>query len=276
MASDLRMTSFWRLSLRFSRSHLTLGQEGTTALGLGISNSLGILQLGPEEDLCLVHVGDVILKLLNLPVEVLVLNLEMLLGRLSLIESSGHLVQSCVGGGLNQLALLVKLGLAFDSILKIKTSLTKVIVLLILDLVGIKRLSIWKTPPGGSALKRSRSELDSWVCSRSSSCFHASFWKHLPWPCSHAKEHPQLHEELLQAFPLCTNRVVEIIGLANSLFLGSGLFLMFNYILILSFRCGTNSKISIFWVIWASFESLLSIWSYFKTPSPHTLNSFVL
>ena len=88
------------------------------------------------------YVGNVILKLLNLPVEVLVLNLEMLLSRLSIIESSGHLVQSCVGGGLNQLALLVKLGLALDSILKIKTSLTKVIVLLILDLLGIKTVNL--------------------------------------------------------------------------------------------------------------------------------------
>ena len=75
---------------------------------------------------------------------------------------------------------------------------------------------------------------------------------------------------------LCTNRVVEIIGLANSLFLGSGLFLLLNYILILNFRCGTNSKISIFWLIWASFESFLSVLSHFKTPSPHTLNFLIL
>merc|ERR1719310_98852 len=83
-------------------------------LGLGIGKSLGVLQLGGDGDLGLVHVGDGILQLLNLSVEVLVLNLETLLGGLGLIESSGHLIQSGVGvdnGGLEQLALLVKLRL---------------------------------------------------------------------------------------------------------------------------------------------------------------------
>merc|ERR1719226_70892 len=112
--------------------------------------SLGVIQLGGDGDLGLVHVGDGILKLLNLSVEVLVLNLETLLGRLSLIESSGHLVKSGVGvnnGGLEQLALLVKLSLALDSILQIKTSVTEVklksrLVLLRLDLVGIEAVNL--------------------------------------------------------------------------------------------------------------------------------------
>merc|ERR1712012_124745 len=83
--------------LEVSGQHLELGQEGSTILGLSISKSLGVLQLGGDGDLGLVHVGDGILKLLNLSVEVLVLNLETLLGGLSLIESSGHLIQSGVG-----------------------------------------------------------------------------------------------------------------------------------------------------------------------------------
>merc|ERR1719394_1548661 len=133
-----------------SRHHLVLGQEGSTVLGLSISKSLGVLKLGGDRDLGLVHVGYGILQLLNLSVEVLVLNLETLLGGLSLIECSGHLIQSGVGvnnSGLEQLALLVKLSLALDSILKIKTSITEVklksrLVLLRLDLVGIEAVNL--------------------------------------------------------------------------------------------------------------------------------------
>merc|ERR1711963_1294965 len=136
--------------LEVSGQHLELGQKGSTVLGLSISKSLGVLQLGGDGDLGLVHVGDGILQLLNLSVEVLVLNLETLLGRLSLIESSGHLVQSGIGvnnSGLEQLALLVKLSLALDSILKIKTGITEVklksrLVLLRLDLVGIEAVNL--------------------------------------------------------------------------------------------------------------------------------------
>merc|ERR1719284_1237639 len=136
--------------LEVSGQHLELGQKGSTVLGLSISKSLGVLQLGGDGDLGLVHVGDGILQLLNLSVEVLVLNLETLLGGLSLIESSGHLVQSGIGvnnGSLEQLALLVKLSLALDSILKIKTSITEVklksrLVLLRLDLVGIEAVNL--------------------------------------------------------------------------------------------------------------------------------------
>merc|ERR1711963_249914 len=136
--------------LQVSGHHLVLGQKGSTVLGLSISKSLGVLQLGGDGDLGLVHVGDGILQLLNLSVEVLVLNLETLLGGLSLIESSGHLIQSGIGvnnGSLEQLALLVKLSLALDSILKIKTSITEVklksrLVLLRLDLVGIEAVNL--------------------------------------------------------------------------------------------------------------------------------------
>merc|ERR1719410_1762185 len=136
--------------LEVSGQHLVLGEEGSTVLGLSIGKSLCVLQLGGDGDLGLVHVGNGVLELLNLSVEVLVLNLETLLGGLSLIESSGHLIQSGVGvnnGSLEQLALLVKLSLALDGILQIKTSITEVklksrLVLLRLDLVGIEAVNL--------------------------------------------------------------------------------------------------------------------------------------
>merc|ERR1719410_1899447 len=66
--------------LEVSGQHLVLCEEGSTVLGLSIGKSLGVLQLGGDGDLGLVHVGNGILELLNLSVEVLVLNLETLLG----------------------------------------------------------------------------------------------------------------------------------------------------------------------------------------------------
>merc|ERR1711878_17389 len=136
--------------LKIGGHHLVLGEQRGSVLGLGIRQSLSVLQLGGDRDLGLVHVGNGILKLLNLPVKVLVLNLETLLGGLSLIESSGHLVKPSVGvhnGGLEQLALLVKLSLALDSILQIQTSITQVklktsLVLLRLDLAAIEAVNL--------------------------------------------------------------------------------------------------------------------------------------
>merc|ERR1712038_1119402 len=136
--------------LKISGHHLVFGQQRGTVLGLGIRQSLGVLQLGGDRDLGLVHVGNGILKLLNLPVEVLVFNLETLLGGLSLIESSGHFIQPGVGvnnGSLKQLALLVKLSLALDSILQIQTSIAQVklktsLVLLRLDLAAVEAVNL--------------------------------------------------------------------------------------------------------------------------------------
>merc|ERR1712012_126836 len=136
--------------LEVSGHHLVLGEQGSAVLGLSISKSLGVLQLSCDRDLGLVHVSNDVLKLLNLSVEVLVLNLETLLGGLSLIESASHLIKSGVGvnnGSLEQLALLVKLSLALDSILKIQTSITEVklkssLVLLRLDLAAIEAVNL--------------------------------------------------------------------------------------------------------------------------------------
>merc|ERR1719150_1025678 len=136
--------------LKIGGHHLVLGQQRGTVLGLSIRQSLGVLQLGGDRDLGLVHVGNGILKLLNLPVEVLVLNLETLLGGLSLIESSGHLIQPGVGvnnGSLKKLALLVELSLALDSVFQVQTSIAQVklkasLVLFGLDLAAIKAVNL--------------------------------------------------------------------------------------------------------------------------------------
>merc|ERR1719472_381143 len=136
--------------LEVSGHHLVLGEESSTVLSLSISKSLGVLQLGGDGDLSLVHVGNGILELLNLPIEVLVLNLEPLLGGLGLIEGTGHLIKPGVrvnNGGLEELALLVKLSLALDGIFKVKTGITEVelhasLVLLRLDLVSIEAVNL--------------------------------------------------------------------------------------------------------------------------------------
>merc|ERR1719400_1827635 len=52
--------------LEVSGHHLVLGEQGGAVLSLSISKSLGVLQLGGDGDLGLVHVGNGILELLNL------------------------------------------------------------------------------------------------------------------------------------------------------------------------------------------------------------------
>merc|ERR1719237_1545921 len=136
--------------LQVSGHHLVLGQQGGAVLGLGVRQGLGVLQLGSHGDLGLVHVGNGVLQLLNLPVEILVLNLQTLLGGLSLVESSGHLVQPGVGvndGGLQQLALLVQLSLRLDGVLQVEAGVSQVelqsrLVLLRLDLVGVELVDL--------------------------------------------------------------------------------------------------------------------------------------
>merc|ERR1712012_464230 len=155
--------------LEVSGHHLVLGEQGSTVLGLSISKSLGVLQLSGDRDLSLVHVSNGVLKLLNLSVEVLVLNLETLLGGLSLIESASHLIKSGVGvnnGSLEQLALLVKLSLALDSILKIQTSITEVklkssLVLLRLDLAAIEAVNLLSEVRHGVVVLHSQSSKSS-------------------------------------------------------------------------------------------------------------------
>merc|ERR1719225_185487 len=136
--------------LQVSGHHLILGQQGGAVLGLGVRQGLGVLQLGSHGDLGLVHVGNGVLQLLNLSVEVLVLNLQTLLGGLSLVESSGHLVQPGVGvddSGLQQLALLVQLSLRLHGVLQVEAGVSQVelkssLVLLRLHLVAIQLVNL--------------------------------------------------------------------------------------------------------------------------------------
>merc|ERR1719494_1410563 len=130
--------------------HLVLGQQGRAVLALSISQSLGVLQLGGDRDLALVHVGDGGIKLVDLAGKVLVLDLQPLLGGLSFVEGTGHLVQPGVGVhdvALEQLAALVQVSLALDSVLEVATGIAEVelhvgLVLLRLHLVGVEAVNL--------------------------------------------------------------------------------------------------------------------------------------
>merc|ERR1719361_2801655 len=127
-----------------SGHHLVLGQQGRAVLVLSISKSLGVLQLGRDGNLTLVHVGDGRLKLVNLAGEVLVLDLQPLLGGLGLIEGTGHLIQPGVGidnVALEQLAGFVELSLALDSVLQVATGVAKVKLHVGLVLLGLHLVS---------------------------------------------------------------------------------------------------------------------------------------
>merc|ERR1719268_100520 len=130
--------------------HLVLGQQRRAVLALSISQSLGVLQLGGDRDLALVHVGNGGLKLVDLAGEILVLDLQPLLGGLSLVEGTCHLVQPGVGVhdvALQQLAGLIKVSLALDSVLQVATGIAEVelhvgLVLLRLHLVGAEAVNL--------------------------------------------------------------------------------------------------------------------------------------
>merc|ERR1719197_1269433 len=130
--------------------HLVLGQQRRAVLALSISQSLGVLQLGGDRDLALVHVGNGGLKLVDLAGEILVLDLQPLLGGLSLVEGAGHLVQPGVGVhdvALDQLATLVQVSLALDGLLEVATGIAEVelhvgLVLLGLHLIGIEVVNL--------------------------------------------------------------------------------------------------------------------------------------
>merc|ERR1719225_515198 len=136
--------------LQVGGHHLVLGQQRRAVLVLGISKSLGVLKLGGHGDLALVHVGNGGLKLVDLAGEVLVLDLQPLLGGLSLVEGTGHLVQPGVGVhnvALQQLAGLIKVSLALDSVLQVATGIAEVelhvgLVLLRLHLVGAETVNL--------------------------------------------------------------------------------------------------------------------------------------
>merc|ERR1719445_1659931 len=136
--------------LQVGGHHLVLGQQRRAVFALSISQSLGVLQLGGDRDLALVHVGNGGLQLVDLAGEVLVLDLQPLLGGLSLIEGTGHLVQPGVGVhnvALDQLATLVQVSLALDGLLQVAAGIAEVelhvgLVLLGLHLVGIEVVNL--------------------------------------------------------------------------------------------------------------------------------------
>merc|ERR1719402_69796 len=136
--------------LQVSGEHLVLGQERGAVLVLSIGEGLGILQLGGDRDLALVHVSNGSLKLINLAGQILVLNLQALLGRLSLVQSTSHLIKPGVGinnGSLEQLASLVQLSLALNSVLQVTAGIAQIklhvgLVLLRLDLVRAQAVNL--------------------------------------------------------------------------------------------------------------------------------------
>merc|ERR1719402_1138637 len=82
--------------------------------------------------------------------QVLVLDLQPLLGGLSLVEGTGHLVKPGVGVdnvALEQLATLVQISLALHSVLEVATGISEVqlhvgLVLLGLHLVGVEVVNL--------------------------------------------------------------------------------------------------------------------------------------
>merc|ERR1719357_1810935 len=157
--------------LKVGGHHLVLGQQRGTILALSIGQGLGVLQLGGDRDLTLVHVGNGRLQFVNLAGQVLVLNLQPLLGRLGLIEGTGHLVKPGVGVNdvaLQQLAALVQISLALDSVLKVATGIAEVqlhvsLVLLGLHLVAVEVVNLLSQVSHGVVVLHAQSSKGSLV-----------------------------------------------------------------------------------------------------------------
>merc|ERR550517_2056766 len=157
--------------LKVGGHHLVLGQQRGTILALSISQGLGVLQLGGARDLTLVHVGNGCLQFVNLAGQVLVLDLQPLLGRLSLIEGTGHLVEPGVGVNdvaLEQLAALVQISLALDSVLEVATGIAEVqlhvsLVLLGLHLVAVEVVNLLSQVSHGVVVLHAQSSKGSLV-----------------------------------------------------------------------------------------------------------------
>merc|ERR1719351_114084 len=99
--------------LRLRAESLELGEQGSTVASLTVGELLGVLQLGSQGDLVLLQSSDRVLSLLNLAGEVLGLNKQLLLGRVSIVEGTGQLVLLLVGldnQALGHLAVLLHVG----------------------------------------------------------------------------------------------------------------------------------------------------------------------
>merc|ERR1719370_2716388 len=157
--------------LKVGGHHPVLGQQRGTILALSIGQGFGVLQLGGDRDLTFVHVGNGSLQFVNLAGQVLVLDLQPLLGRLGLVEGTGHLVEPGVGVNnvaLEQLAALVQISLALDSVLEVATSIAEVqlhvsLVLLALHLVAVKVVNLLSQVSHGVVVLHAQSSKGSLV-----------------------------------------------------------------------------------------------------------------
>merc|ERR1719328_761893 len=136
--------------LSLSHQVLVLGQQRSAVSSLSISKSLGVLQLSGQRDLVLLEGGDGILAFLNLSGQVLGLNLELLLGGISLIESSGKLIKLAIGlnnHALAHLDILLHVGSLSHGLLQTRSGLSEVslhtsLVLLRLGLVLVDGVNL--------------------------------------------------------------------------------------------------------------------------------------
>merc|ERR1719184_714610 len=108
---------------------LVLGQERGTVASLSISKPLGVLKLGGKGNLALAQSSNRVFSLLNLTGQVLRLDNQLLLGGISLVESTGQLIHLLVGlhnGALSHLAVLFDVGTIPHGIIKCATGLAQI------------------------------------------------------------------------------------------------------------------------------------------------------
>merc|ERR1719330_1542780 len=119
-------------SFKFSSSvlkFLKFGKESSTVTSLGITQALGVLKLGAKRDFVLAKSSNGSLNLINLTGKVLVLNLKLLPGGVSLIQSTCHVVQLDVGFNnecSSELAIPLMVGTVPHCLIKTATSLLQV------------------------------------------------------------------------------------------------------------------------------------------------------
>merc|ERR1719350_2145365 len=136
--------------LGLTAERFELGEEGGTVAGLAISQPLGVLKLGRQRDLVLLQSTNGVLGLVNLAGQVLSLNLELLLGRVSVIESAGKLILLLVrlnNQALGHLAVLLHVGTVAHGLLESSPGLLEVplhtgLVLLRLGLVLVDGINL--------------------------------------------------------------------------------------------------------------------------------------
>merc|ERR1719340_258800 len=83
--------------LKLSAQVLEPGKESSTVTSLRISQSLSVFQLGGKGDFALAQGSNGSLNLINLAAKILVLNLKLLPGRVSLIQSTCQVIQFNIG-----------------------------------------------------------------------------------------------------------------------------------------------------------------------------------